>query len=445
MVQKLKSSSGEKISSTKWDVPIADPLGHDKKYETEASFRSIEEFILGVGFGEKKRSVHLPSILRVIRAHLGMDVAFISEFKEGRRYFKYVDQDDNGESLIPGTSDPLEDTYCQRIVDGRLPELIPDTSVVPAARVLAATVAGLVGSHLSIPIKRRNGEVFGTFCCFSSAPHHSLNERDHRLIRAFSQIVAEQIEDNLVAQDLRLAMEDRVGSLMAGNGLTMAYQPIYQITDSKVVGFEALARFSDPPLQGPDVWFREAGQVGLGVLLEIRAIELALQGMGQLPGNIYVSMNASPETVLEGGLGELFHAMPLERIVLEVTEREAVEAYEPLKSAIAPLRNRGLRLAIDDAGAGYASFRHILNLAPEIIKFDISITRNIDNDRSRQALVTALVGFAKTTGCEIVSEGVETAAELAALCRLGVNHAQGYFLDRPMPIKRAMVLADRLS
>lgn len=441
MVQKRQSSSGEKISGTKRDMPINGPSGQDKKYEAEAGFRSVEEFITGLGFSEKKRSVHLPSILRAIREHLGMDVAFISEFKEGRRYFKYIDQDNNGESLVPGTSDPLEDTYCQRIVDGRLPELIPDTSVVPDARALAATVAGLVRSHLSIPIKRRNGEVFGTFCCFSTTPHHSLNERDLRLVRAFSQIVAEQIEENLVAQDLRLAMEDRVGTLMAGNGLTMAYQPIYQIKDNKVLGFEALARFSDTPLRSPDVWFREAGQVGLGVLLEIRAIELALQGMGQLPGNIYVSMNASPETVLEGGLGELFNAMPLERIVLEVTEREAVEAYEPLKSAIAPLRNRGLRLAIDDAGAGYASFRHILNLSPEIIKIDISITRNIDNDRSRQALVTALVGFAKTTGCEIVSEGVETAAELAALCRLGVNNAQGYFLDRPMPIERAMFLA----
>jgi EAL domain-containing protein (putative c-di-GMP-specific phosphodiesterase class I) len=121
------------------------------------------------------------------------------------------------------------------------------------------------------------------------------------------------------------------------------------------------------------------------------------------------------------------------RLVIELTEHAPVEDYESLIAALAPIRRSGVRIAIDDAGAGYASLQHVLKLEPDIIKFDVSLTRGIDNDQRRVALVGALVEYCRRTGTSVVAEGVETQAEEAALRTLGVDKAQGYFFGRPLP------------
>jgi EAL domain-containing protein (putative c-di-GMP-specific phosphodiesterase class I) len=221
----------------------------------------------------------------------------------------------------------------------------------------------------------------------------------------------------------------------------MAYQPMHQVREGRIVGFESLARFSTVPLRTPDVWFREAAEVGLGVSLEIEAVSRALAGLSQLPPDIYVSINSSPDAIIGGDIPRALRGCPLDRVVLEVTEHAAVERYADLAAAIGPLRDQGLRVAVDDAGAGYASFRHILSLAPDIIKLDMNITRNIDSDRSRQALAAAFVSFAQKTQSKLVAEGVETAAELAMLRQLGIEKAQGYFLGKPMALANAVDLA----
>jgi EAL domain-containing protein (putative c-di-GMP-specific phosphodiesterase class I) len=128
----------------------------------------------------------------------------------------------------------------------------------------------------------------------------------------------------------------------------------------------------------------------------------------------------------------------LKRVVLEVTEHDYIQDYPALLEALAPLRTLGLRVAIDDAGAGYASLRHVLHIQPELIKLDISLTRNIDTDPKRRALASALIAFARETQARIVAEGVETEAELRMLKRLGAGCAQGYFLARPMPLQQAL-------
>jgi len=99
------------------------------------------------------------------------------------------------------------------------------------------------------------------------------------------------------------------------------------------------------------------------------------------------------------------------------------------------LRERGLRLAVDDAGAGYASFRHILQLKPDIIKLDRSLISGLNANRDQLALAAALVSFAEKTGIKVVAEGVETPEELKALQTLNVNKAQGYLLGRPTPLR----------
>lgn len=405
---------------------------------------SLTEFIAGQGKdGALSRESWFQRLLCAIRAHLGMKVAFISEFKDGRRVFIYVDSSDSDCPIAVGGSDPLDDSYCQKVVDGRLPELIQDAAMIPEARLMPVTAALPVGAHLSVPIRLKSGQVYGTLCCFSYTPDRTLHERDLNMMRVFAEIAAAQIERDIESEQSRTAIEGRIKSVLSNGSLSMVYQPIHYVEDNALVGFESLARFTSPPPRGPDVWFGEAEQVGLALELESCAIKLALQGASPLPGDVFVSVNVSPETVIRGDLESLFEGWPADRLVLEVTEHVIVKAYGELDAALKGLRDQGARLAIDDVGAGYANFRHILNLEPEIIKLDTGITRNIDTDHSRRALAAALVSFADETGMEIVAEGVETAVELEVLRELGVNKAQGYFLGRPMGIGSAVEYAQR--
>lgn len=260
------------------------------------------------------------------------------------------------------------------------------------------------------------------------------------MLRVVAQMVGDQIQQELSASDARQEIENRVHAVLNSDGLRMVYQPIFDLVQERITGFEALARFSTDPYRTPDVWFAEAAQAGLSIELEMKAIRMALQGLDRLPVQSYVSVNTSPDTLVNGNFSAELCDFPLDRIVVEITEHQAVERYEDISEVIRPLQAQGLRIAIDDAGAGYASFRHILNLHPHIVKLDTSITRSIDTDRSRRALAAALRGFATETGCKIVAEGVETAAELQTIRALGIGKAQGYYLGRPMPLEQARLL-----
>lgn len=136
----------------------------------------------------------LNEVLAVVRTHLQMDVAFISQFAQGRRVFEAVDASPGSAPIAVGGSDPLEDSYCQRIVDGRLPKLIQDAFAIPAAMALPVTSALPVRAHISVPIRLEGGDIYGTFCCFSTKPDHSLNERDLSFMQAFANVVAKHIE-----------------------------------------------------------------------------------------------------------------------------------------------------------------------------------------------------------------------------------------------------------
>jgi EAL domain-containing protein (putative c-di-GMP-specific phosphodiesterase class I) len=169
---------------------------------------------------------------------------------------------------------------------------------------------------------------------------------------------------------------------------------------------------------------------------------VALAGLPALPPDSYLSLNLSPSTLLRRDVARLLGAVPLERIVIEMTEHYPVGDYEALNRALQPLRQAGVRVAVDDAGAGFASLRHILLLVPDIIKLDISLTRGIDCDRPRRALSCALVAFARETATTIVAEGIETDAELRTLKEIGVTQGQGFLIARPMapPIDERRIL-----
>lgn len=376
-------------------------------------------------------------VLHAIRDHLGMDVAFVSEFRRSDRIFRHVDARDRT-PIQSGDAAPLEQGYCQRVVDGRLPGLIPDTRCVPAAMALPETSAIPIGAHLSVPIRLADGRVFGTFCCFSFAADSSLGERDLKMMQVFAELLADQIDRDMEAQRTLASRTEEISAAITAGQPSIVYQPIFDLAGNRLAGLECLSRFSAEPQRPPDQWYAAAAEVGLAVELELAAIRTALRALPAVPRNTYLAVNCSPQTILNRDLQRQLHSVELARVVLEVTEHDYIQDYPALLSALAPLRALGLRVAIDDAGAGYASLRHVLHIQPELIKLDISLTRNVDKDPKRRALASALIAFARETQARIVAEGVETETELRTLKQLGAGCAQGYFLARPMPLEEAL-------
>lgn len=389
----------------------------------------------GSSSGAESIGRNVDRVLNAVRTHLGMDVAFVSEFDGRDRVFRHVVGKCEQVPLRPGDTSPLDEGYCLRVVQGRIPQLIPDTSAVPAATLLPETAAIPIGSHISVPITLRDGRVYGTFCCFSFRPNLSLDERDLQMMRAFAELLAYQIDGDLESVSRHKEKVERVTQVLELGQPTMVYQPICRLDGPRIVGVECLSRFILEPPRPPDVWFAEAREIGLGVRLELNAILTAMSELQELDGDFYVSLNVSPTTIISGDILGYLDGIDYKRIVLEITEHSLVEDYAVLQEYLLPLRARGIRIAVDDAGAGYASMRHILAIQPEIIKLDMSLTRGIDSDSPRRALASALIGFAHDIGSHVIAEGVETQAESDALRALGVDDAQGYFISRPLPRK----------
>jgi EAL domain-containing protein (putative c-di-GMP-specific phosphodiesterase class I) len=225
----------------------------------------------------------------------------------------------------------------------------------------------------------------------------------------------------------------RIQHVLDTGDITMVFQPIIDLNTSDILGVEALARFSPAPYRSPDKWFAEAAELGLGPDLELLAVAAAVNQVDQIPPGAYLSVNVSPATATHPALAGLLDACR-HRIVLELTEHTRIDEYDCLLAALDTLRDGGIRLAVDDAGSGYATLRHILRLHPHIIKLDIDLTRGIDSDPARRALAMSLVSFADEIHATITAEGIETRAELETLRRLRVQSGQGYHLARPGPL-----------
>lgn len=373
------------------------------------------------------------AILDAVREHLGMEIAFASRFVKGRREFTHI-RSTVPVPASPGDSEPLEDTFCHRIIEGRLPQLIHNAQDHEDALDMVLTRALPIGAHLNVPLRLSDGTIYGTFCCLSRHADHSLTTRDLNTLKAFADLAAGQVERELT-QDRRAAMvRRRIETVLADEQLGIAYQPIHRLADGRPVGVESLSRFADSEIDwpSPSDWFSAAAEVGLGKELELLAIRRAIAGLGYIPSNLYMSVNVSPETAVSGELEPLLAGLPAERIVVELTEHSRVADYAKLGEALARLRGLA-RVAIDDVGAGYAGLRHIVDLKPDLLKLDMGLTRQIDCDEARRALGQAMVGFARRTGSRIIAEGIETEAERASLHQIGVRYGQGYLFSRPMP------------
>ena len=242
-----------------------------------------------------------------------------------------------------------------------------------------------------------------------------------------------QLRDQALAREERLAAVDRIRRAVAGDGMRMVFQPIVDLSDRRTVGVEALARFAGPPNRSPELWFGEAAAVGLAEELEIAAMQMALRSLDRIPNGAHLALNASHRTAVSTRLLDVLCESDPTRIVIEITEHERADDYEALRRSLERLRRRGVRVAIDDAGAGF-SLRHAITLDPHILKLDISLTRDVDSDRARRALASALVRFAEEMDVTVVAEGIQSEAELRELRELGVRYGQGYLLGEPRAI-----------
>lgn len=226
----------------------------------------------------------------------------------------------------------------------------------------------------------------------------------------------------------------QVRRLLGGGGIAVVFQPMVDLATAAVIGLEALVRFESKGGRPPTGWFERAASLGLLVELELAAARCSLRRLKDVPGSAFLALNLSPDTATSPRFLEEIAGLPGERVVIEVTEHARVDDYDALNHSLAHLRARGVRLAIDDAGAGFASLQHIVRLSPDFIKLDMTLTRGVDADPVRRALATALISFASEIGAAIIAEGIETEAEFQTLLGLGVPYGQGFYLGEPAPL-----------
>ena len=374
--------------------------------------------------------------LRALRTQLGLEAAFISWYG-GDGYAVVVHADSADGALLPG----CYDTYAWQDEDPA-----PDQGAEPLGNNTHAWMSASparFGARLSTAIRLGDGFRYGALVCVGATPAEPFGERDMTTMRVFAEMAAEHIEASINAEAMNSEVKAAIRNIVEGEGLSCFYQPIVDIARGKVVGFEALARFSTVPARSPDAWFADAARVGLEIELEHKMIAEALRSFAVLPTTISVAFNISSNILLNGRLEHAFAGHELSRVVLEMNEHMSIRQYDEIARVLAPLREQGLRISVDDDGRGLDGFRHILNLRPDIIKLHRTLVRGIDRDPARRAHAGALVQFGKSQGCELIAEGVETATEMSTLKALGVTRMQGYFLRRPGPLESAVALCNR--
>ena len=238
-------------------------------------------------------------------------------------------------------------------------------------------------------------------------------------------------DTGLTRLEVDLGLRAAVERLCEPGMITSVVQPVVRPADMVVVGYEALARMPIEPRRPPDWWLEVASELGLRRRLE-RACLVAASELGTPPDGRVLFVNASPSTVADPVILALRDKLP-QRLVIELTEQEAVEDYDQLRGQLAKWTSSGVRLAVDDAGAGYSSLRHVVELSPDYLKLDRALVTGIDDDPNRRALMRAVVAFAREVGTSVIAEGVETRGELEVLREAEVHLAQGYLLAHPGP------------
>jgi EAL domain-containing protein (putative c-di-GMP-specific phosphodiesterase class I) len=364
-------------------------------------------------------------LVRLAQEHLGLDAVYVAEFVDGRQVYRALAGDARSFGLEVGDGPPLSGTYCELMVDGDIPNVIRDSSAHARVRNLAMTSAGGIAAYLGVPLRLPDGELYGTLCALSHTAQADLNPRDAR----FLSLVADFMVDGLASDRRTRQRRELLLAAIEAGSISSVLQPVIDLKTGRCTSFEALSRFP-AGLGSPEVVFRDAEQSGLRFEVEQLAVRRAHAMLPLVGTDQRIAINVSPDVGLDL-VALVPEDLPLHQLILEVTEHAAVEAYEAFREHLRPLRARGLRLSVDDAGAGFASLRHVVELQPDIIKVDRSLVSGINSDAARRSAFMTFVLLAAEIGAVVVAEGVETQAELETVARLGADAAQGYLLGRP--------------
>jgi len=283
-----------------------------------------------------------------------------------------------------------------------------------------------------------NDRTIGMLAMGATSPAHARRLEDRlATLTEFSVMSAVVLGPMLSERWEKERLQNEVEATIATHAFFPVFQPVVDLATGKAVGYEALTRFEDG--RRPDLVFLAANKVGMMVKLETATLREQIRQARRLPKGAWLSLNISPALAI--ALIPLLDVLAEadREVVLEITEHAEIEDYPRLMAALDQVRHRA-RLAVDDAGAGYAGLRHILELQPQFVKLDISLVRNVDNDPARQAMVIGMAHFATYVGCDLIAEGVETANELTTLKLLGVPFGQGYLLGKPAPVDAIRVV-----
>ena len=370
----------------------------------------------------------LDRVVEFANRELRLDVVYVSELRDGRQLYRAVAGDGGSFNIAVGEGPPAKATLDQLMLEGQIPSVIRDVSADPRAGELAVTRAAGIGAYVGVPIPSSPGS--GLCATISAASHiavPTLDERAERLLSHLGELIVDDLEAQHAQDDVRASILE----FIASSRFSLAYQPLFDLATGRCIGVEALARFPEPFIT-PDQAFSAADEVGLGIDLERVTALRACEIVPRLAAGQFLSVNASPAALLRlaqrRDAGTVF---PLARIVVELTEHSITHAYGALRDQLAPLREQGLRIAVDDAGAGYASLRHILELRPDFIKLDRWLIDGLADDRGRRVAVSAFVSLARELGSIVVADGVERPEDLRVIRELGLDAAQGYLLGGP--------------
>lgn len=371
-------------------------------------------------------------ILNTAREQLEMDLVWLSRFVNGRYVFEAFAGDPSRFRLSLDGDVAMADSYCVRVLDGRLPSVVPDTIADERTAGMSVTREFQLGAYVGVPVFVRRGELFGMLCAVSRGPELSLRHRDAKLLRTLAGLLTEPLSASLARDVQSSAFLRNALSMLDAGGMSVDLQPIIDLRSGDLVSMEALARFAHYPYS-VEGWFAQAHEAGCGSELEIDAVVNAYHLLDRLPRHLTLAVNASPDVACSEALLDVVTGSDPARVVVEITEHRRASEPTMFASAIRRLKGHGVQVAIDDAGTGYSDLRQILELQPDIVKLDRALIDGVDTDPVKMALVQALVAFGRDTGIQLVAEGISSLAIRDAVRELQVDCGQGYALGRPEP------------
>ncbi|OBH21367.1 EAL domain-containing protein [Mycobacterium sp. E3247] len=298
--------------------------------------------------------------------------------------------------------------------------------------LLAATTPGAFTDadvDAMLDISEFVSAVIGAQSQLSTLLTHVMTDSEDRGQRALTArfIASVMLPEAVETEELRHRLDELLAQPSA---LSAVFQPIIHLASGTTTAYEGLIRFPASSEFTPTQWFSAARRLGRGLELEHAAMHTILSAARRIPSDCPVAVNLSPSAVLEPAIQDMLAAQD-RALIVEITEHEPFP--DDLGPGLKPLRDRGIQMAVDDAGAGYASFTQLLRLRPDIIKIDGELIAGIDDDPVKRALVTALNALASELHAKLVAEAVETASQLETLTRLGIEYGQGLYLGPPQP------------